>query len=113
VPGDRRRGPATVTVVFGGDEPEIERRMMDVRHEFEASIRSNSHNCPVGRPGRVEVVVEAVYGDALQFIRAVRGADESLSVETRSSPSTGRARKIASTGRETARANSPVGHSYR
>jgi CopG family nickel-responsive transcriptional regulator len=73
---------ATVTAVFGYDEPEIERRMMDIRHEFEASIRSNSHNCLEGNAGCVETfVIEATYDDALRFIGTVRGADESVSVE--------------------------------
>jgi CopG family nickel-responsive transcriptional regulator len=77
-----RRVLATVTAVFGYDEPEIERRMMDVRHEFEASIRSNSHNCLEGNAGCVETfVIETVYEDALRFIGTVRGADESVSVE--------------------------------
>ena len=40
-----RRVLATVTAIFGYDEPEIERRMMDIRDEFEGAIRSNSHNC--------------------------------------------------------------------
>ncbi|RDZ62454.1 nickel-responsive transcriptional regulator NikR [Haloferax sp. Atlit-12N] len=73
---------ATVTAVFGYDKPEIERRMMDIRHEFEASIRSNSHNCLDGNAGCVETfVVEAPYDDVLRFIGNVRGADESVSVE--------------------------------
>ena len=77
-----RRVLATVTAVFGYEEPEIERRMMDIRHEFEASIRSNSHNCLNGNAGCVETfVVEAQYDDALRFIGTVRGADESVSVE--------------------------------
>ena len=77
-----RRVLATVTAVFGYDEPEIERRMMDIRHEFEASIRSNSHNCLEGNAGCVETfVIEAAYEDALRFIGTVRGADESVSVE--------------------------------
>jgi len=77
-----RRVVATVTAVFGYDEPEIERRMMDIRHEFEASIRSNSHNCLDGNAGCVETfVIEAPYDDALRFIGTVRGADESVSVE--------------------------------
>ncbi|MFC6976597.1 CopG family ribbon-helix-helix protein [Halomicroarcula sp. GCM10025709] len=77
-----RRVLATVTAVFGYDEPEIERRMMDIRHEFEASIRSNSHNCLEGNAGCVETfVIEATYDDALRFIGTVRGADESVSVE--------------------------------
>ena len=77
-----RRVLATVTAVFGYDEPEIERRMMDIRHEFEASIRSNSHNCLEGNAGCVETfVIEASYDDALRFIGTVRGADESVSVE--------------------------------
>jgi CopG family nickel-responsive transcriptional regulator len=77
-----RRVLATVTAVFGYDEPEIERRMMDIRHEFEASIRSNSHNCLEGNAGCVETfVIEAAYDDALRFIGTVRGADESISVE--------------------------------
>ena len=77
-----RRVLATVTAVFGYEEPEIERRMMDIRHEFEASIRSNSHNCLDGNAGCVETfVIEAPYDDALQFIGTVRGADESVSVE--------------------------------
>ena len=77
-----RRVLATVTAVFGYDEPEIERRMMDIRHEFEASIRSNSHNCLDGNAGCVETfVIEAPYDDALRCIGTVRGADESVSVE--------------------------------
>ena len=77
-----RRVVATVTAVFGYDEPEIERRMMDIRHEFEAPIRSNSHSCLDGNAGCVETfVIEAPYDDALRFIGTVRGADESVSVE--------------------------------
>ena len=77
-----RRVLATVTAVFGYDEPEIERRMMDIRHEFEASIRSNSHNCLDGNAGCVETfVIEASYDNALRFTGTVRGADESVSVE--------------------------------
>jgi CopG family nickel-responsive transcriptional regulator len=73
---------ATVTAVFGYDEPEIERRMMDIRHEFEGPIRSNSHDCLEGNAGCVETfVIEAAYDDALRFIGTVRGADESVSVE--------------------------------
>jgi len=77
-----RRVLVTVTAVFGYDEPEIERQMMDIRHEFEASIRSNSHNCLEDNAGCVETfVIEAAYEDALRFIGTVRGADESVSVE--------------------------------
>ena len=77
-----RRVLATVTAVFGYEEPEIERRMMDIRHEFDASMRSNSHNCLDGNAGCVETfVIEAPYDDALRFIGTVRGADESVSVE--------------------------------
>jgi CopG family nickel-responsive transcriptional regulator len=77
-----RRVLTTVSAVFGYDEPEIERRMMDIRHEFEASIRSNSHDCLEGNAGCVETfVIEATYDDALRFIGTVRGADESVSVE--------------------------------
>jgi CopG family nickel-responsive transcriptional regulator len=73
---------ATVTAVFGYDEPEIERRMMDIRHEFEASIRSNTHNCLDGNAGCVETfVIEAAYDNILQFIGTVRGVDEAVSVE--------------------------------
>lgn len=72
----------TVTAVFGYDEPAIERRMMDIRHEFEDSIRSNSHNCLADNEGCVEsFVVEASYAEVLRFIGTVRGADESVSVE--------------------------------
>src|SRR6056297_2508480 len=77
-----RRVLATVTAVFGYDKPEIERRMMDIRHEFEASIRSNTHNCLEENAGCVETfVIEATYDIILQFIGTVRGADESVSVE--------------------------------
>ena len=79
---ENRRVLATVTAVFGYDEPEIERRMMDIRHEFEASIRSNSHDCLDENAGCVETfVIEASYDDAQRFIGTVRGADESVSVE--------------------------------
>ena len=77
-----RRVVGTVTAVFGYDEPEIERRMMDIRHEFEGSIRSNSHNCLADNEGCVEsFVVEASHADVLRFIGTVRAADESVSVE--------------------------------
>jgi len=77
-----RRVVGTVTAVFGYDEPAIERRMMDIRHEFEGSIRSNSHNCLADNEGCVEsFVVEASYAEVLRFIGTVRGADESVSVE--------------------------------
>ena len=79
---EERRVLATVTAVFGYDEPEIEHRMMDIRHEFDASILSNSHNCLEGNAGCVETfVIEAAYDDALRFIGTIRGADESVSVE--------------------------------
>lgn len=56
--------------------------MMNIRHEFEGSIRSNSHNCLDGTAGCVETfVIEAMYGDVLQFLGTVRGVDESISVE--------------------------------
>ena len=72
----------TVTAVFGYDAPEIERRMMDIRHEFESSIRSNSHTCLTGSRGCVETfVIEAEYDVVLRFIATVRGVDESVSVE--------------------------------
>ena len=77
-----RRVVGTVTAVFAYDEPAIERRMMDIRHEFEGSIRSNSHNCLADNEGCVEsFVVEASYAEVLRFIGTVRGADESVSVE--------------------------------
>jgi CopG family nickel-responsive transcriptional regulator len=77
-----RRVLATVTAVFGYDKPEIEHRMMDIRHEFETSIQSNSHNCLENNTGCVETfVIETAYDDALHFIATVRGADESVSVE--------------------------------
>lgn len=73
---------ATVTAVFGYDEPEIEGTMMDMRHEFEGSIRSNSHNCLEDNAGCVETfVIESDYEDILRFIGTVRGTDESISVE--------------------------------
>jgi CopG family nickel-responsive transcriptional regulator len=57
---------ATVTTLFGYDEPETERRMMDIRLEFEASIRSNSHDCLECNAGCVETfVIEAAYADVL------------------------------------------------
>jgi CopG family nickel-responsive transcriptional regulator len=77
-----RRVVGTVTAVFGCDDPEIESRMMDVRHEFEASIRSNSHNCLTDNAGCIEsFVVEAEYDVLLRFVGTVRGTDESVSVE--------------------------------
>lgn len=79
---ENRRVLATVTAVFGYDEPEIEAGMMDIRHEFETSIRSNSHNCLEGNAGCVETfVIEAEYDESLQFIGTVRGVDESVSVK--------------------------------
>jgi CopG family nickel-responsive transcriptional regulator len=72
----------TVTAAFGYDAPDIERRMMDVRHEFEASIRSNSHDCLDDNAGCVETfVLEADHDEFLQFIATVRGVDESVSLD--------------------------------
>jgi CopG family nickel-responsive transcriptional regulator len=72
----------TITAVFGYDAPEIEQRMMDLRHEFEAAIRSNAHDCLADNAGCVETfVVEAEYDVLLDFIATVRGVDESVSVE--------------------------------
>ena len=73
---------ATVTAMFGYDEPDIESRMMDIRHEYETSVRSNSHICLEDREGCVETfVIEAKYSDILQFIGTVQGVDESISIE--------------------------------
>jgi len=84
---DDRLVVGTVTAVFGYDEPEIEQRMMDIRHEFEASIRSNAHNCLADNAGCVETfVVEATYETVLGFVGTVRGAGESVSVEYTSVP---------------------------
>jgi CopG family nickel-responsive transcriptional regulator len=72
----------TVTAVFGYDTPEVERRMMDIRHEFEDSIRSNSHNCLMDKTGCVETfVLESEYDVLLSFIATVRGTEEHVSVE--------------------------------
>lgn len=72
----------TVTAIFAYDAPEIERRMMDIRHEFEGSIRSSSHNCLADNAGCVETfVIEAEYANVLRFIATVRGTDGSVSVE--------------------------------
>jgi len=73
---------ATVTAMFGYDKPDIESRMMDIRHEHETSVRSNSHICLEDREGCVETfVIEATYSDVLQFIGTVQGVDESISIE--------------------------------
>ncbi len=73
---------ATVTAVFGYDAPDIECQMLAVRHQFEASIRSNAHNCLDDDAGCVETfVIETEYEDALRFVGTVRGVDESISVE--------------------------------
>jgi len=73
---------ATVTAMFGYDEPDIESRMMDIRHEYETSVRSNSHICLEDREGCVETfVIEGEYSDVLQFIGTVQGVDESISIE--------------------------------
>lgn len=69
--------------------PKISRRKTSPRtrpvapgHEFEASIRSNSHDCLAGNADCVETfVIETAYDDASRFIGTVRGTDESVSVE--------------------------------
>ncbi|MDZ5813107.1 nickel-responsive transcriptional regulator NikR [Halorubrum sp. AD140] len=72
----------TVTAVFAYDTPEVERRMMDIRHDFEDSIRSNSHNCLTDKTGCVETfVLESEYDVLLSFIATVRGTEEHVSVE--------------------------------
>ena len=70
-----KRVLATVTAVFGYDNPMVEGQM--------ASIRSNSHNCLEDNAGCVEAfVLEVEYSDFLRFIGLVRGAGESVSVES-------------------------------
>ncbi|QAU12006.1 CopG family ribbon-helix-helix protein [Halorubrum sp. BOL3-1] len=77
-----RRVLATVTAGFEYDAPDIEHKMMDIRHEFESLIRSNSHNCLESNAGCVETfVIEATGDDVLKFIGTIRGTDESVSVE--------------------------------
>jgi CopG family nickel-responsive transcriptional regulator len=77
-----KRVLSTVTAVFGYDNPTVEGQMVEIRCEFEASIRSNSHNCLEDNAGCVETfVLEAEYSDFLRFIGLVRGAGESVSVE--------------------------------
>jgi len=53
--------------------------MMDTRHEFEDSIRSNSHNRLNGETGRVEPsVLENEYGISPSFVATVRGPSEAF-----------------------------------
>jgi CopG family nickel-responsive transcriptional regulator len=74
---------ATVTAVFGYDNPTVEGQIVEIRPEFEALIRSNSYNCLEGNGGCVETfVLETEYSDFLRFIGLVRGAAESVSVES-------------------------------
>lgn len=77
-----QRVVGTVTAVFEYDCPEIEREMMDLRHEFEESIQSNSHTCLSDNAGCVETfLVEDDYEEVLSFIATVRGVDERVAVE--------------------------------
>jgi CopG family nickel-responsive transcriptional regulator len=66
----------TVTAVFGYDEPEIGRRAMEVGHESDTPMLSNSHNYLESDAGCVETfVVEATHCDDVRFIGTVREAD--------------------------------------
>jgi CopG family nickel-responsive transcriptional regulator len=72
---------ATVTAVFGYDEPEIERAMRDLRHEFESPIRSNAHDCLTDEGGCIETfVLEGDRALTSQFVGAVRAVDERVTV---------------------------------
>jgi CopG family transcriptional regulator, nickel-responsive regulator len=71
----------TVTAVFGYDESEIERRMMEIRYEYESEIRSNSHNCLTDNSGCVETFILEVKSETVsQFVETVRAADECVTV---------------------------------
>ena len=73
----------TVTAVFGYDEQEIERQMMEIRHAFETEIRSNSHNCLTNNAGCVETfVLEAKSETVSKFVETVRAVDESVCVRS-------------------------------
>jgi len=77
-----KRVLATVTAVFGYDNPTVEGQTVDIPREFEASIRSNSYNCLEDNAGCVETfVLETEYSDFIRFIGLIRGAGESVSVE--------------------------------
>lgn len=79
----------TVTAVFEYDCPEIEREMMDLRHEFEESIESNAHTCLSDNAGCVETfLLEAEYTAVLSFIATLRAVDERVAVEYTAAPAT-------------------------
>jgi len=60
----------------------VDRPRERTSHEFEGSIRSDSHSCLADNEGCVEsFVVEASHAEVLRCIGTVRGADESVSVE--------------------------------
>lgn len=55
--------------------------MMEIRHEFETEIRSNSHNYLTGNAGCVETfVLEAQSEVVSQFVETVRAVDESVTI---------------------------------
>jgi CopG family nickel-responsive transcriptional regulator len=65
------------------------RRRSNVRHEYEASIRSNAHNCLEGNADFVEAFyIEPAYDDASRCRRTPQGADEPVRVEYTMVPST-------------------------
>ncbi|MEZ3145636.1 CopG family ribbon-helix-helix protein [Halobaculum sp. MBLA0143] len=75
------RTVATVTATFAYDTPAIERRMMDLRHEFDAAVRSCTHDCLDETSGCVETFVLETTPERLStFVGTVRGVDESVSV---------------------------------
>jgi len=81
---DGGNGPlvATVTAVFGYDQPDIERQMMELRHDFEQHIRSNAHDCLADNRGCVETfTIEGAHDVVTSFVAKVRAIDESVSVQ--------------------------------
>ena len=71
-----------VTAMFEYDSPGVEERMMNLRHEHDDLLSSNTHNCVGEKSGCMEsFVLEGNLEDISMFIRRVRAVDEALTVE--------------------------------
>ncbi|EMA55938.1 MULTISPECIES: CopG family ribbon-helix-helix protein [Halococcus] len=81
-PPDDSELMGVVTAVFEYNSPQVEERMMDLRHEHDDLLSSNAHNCVGEKRGCMEsFVLEGHLEDISTFVRKVRAVDEALTVE--------------------------------
>ncbi len=94
---DGRELTGTVTALFEYDSPAVERRMMDLRREYESLVVSNAHHCVGDERGCVETfVVEGDLSQISAFVGALRSTAETMTVDYALNPIDGIVDPLAS-----------------